>query len=135
MHGATMTASYLAQLFAGEHELGDEYRLALYLDRGNLGPETRNYAEIGEISGENYQKGGFFLENPSVLEYPDGAQLVFPDYRREVATVEFEFGLVYNASKSNASVAFYDFGRRVFAQNGPLTIPLSQGPLSLLIKT
>jgi hypothetical protein len=131
MKSAFMTASYIAQLFGGVHRLDDDYRIALYTSNDGLNLSTIEYTELGETFGLGYKKGGFLLDSPTITIVDDGASLSFHDFRRDVASIEARYAMIYNETKNNASVALYDFGEMVRSQNGPYTIPLSKGPLSI----
>ena len=59
---AGVCAPFLLDLLDGEHQPGDDYRIALIRKgaAGSFGPGTRNYSDLGaaEVEGPGYQAGG-----------------------------------------------------------------------------
>lgn len=109
----------------GEFQPGDVYKIALYSSSANLSPMTQTYTTTGEVTGQNYIKGGQVLEG-----YQCGVDGVTacitwaksPVWRN--ATINARGAVIYNASKKNKVVLVLDFGQDVISTNGNWTFPM-----------
>ena len=127
-----MCTSFKTQLLTATHNFtnttGDTFKLALFRAQasivGTFGAATTNYSDMGadEASGTNYTVGGSSLTNVTptssgTTSYTDFADLVFTN-----VTITASGCLIYNSSKSNKSVAVFNFGGDKTATASDLTI-------------
>jgi hypothetical protein len=113
----TTTTSFRVELFEAVHDFTtDTFKIALYTGAADIGPGTTAYTSTGETSGTGYTAGGNTL---TVTTLPTSGNNTY-----DVPTAYVSFGntswsgasftargaLIYNASKSNKSVAVLDFG-------------------------
>jgi hypothetical protein len=108
----TLTTSFKQQILLGEHDLAtDTLKIALYTAFVNLGPDTTVYSTTNEITGTGYTAGGKVLTGVTISTSPNGT--VYVDFDNVVwnpAAFTCRGALIYNASKSNKSIAVLDFG-------------------------
>ena len=112
----TATTSFKVQLAQGVHNFGptlpDTFKIALYTGLATLDASTTTYVTANEVpNGAGYTTGGKTL-TVSTTPTSSGtiAYLSFADVEWDPATFTARAGLVYNASKANASVCVLDFG-------------------------
>jgi len=110
-------------LFQRIHDIGDEYRMALYNDAANLGPDTTVYTAEGEVGGRGYEAGGIALENVR----PIGEGLGFDEPVWRASTIAATGCMIYNASKDNRAVAVFSFGGVVESRNGRFFVKTPSG--------
>ena len=106
----TLTTSFKGQLPLAVHDFTtDTMKLALYVSTANLGADTTVYTTNGEITGTGYTAGGIVLTGVTVLTY---GTTVYIDFNSPAwsGALTARGGLIYNASKSNKSVAVLNFG-------------------------
>jgi hypothetical protein len=107
----TLTNSFKKELFEGVHNfLTDTFMLALYDYTATLGADTTIYVSSGEVSGTGYTAGGKMLTGATVNLSNGVAYVDFNDATWNPADFTARGALLYNASKSNKSVAVLDFG-------------------------
>jgi hypothetical protein len=111
-------------LLDGTHAPGDTYRAALYTDAADLGAATTIYTVTGEVSGPGYTAGGQILSGRATSTDANKGVLTFSNPSWASSTITARGMLIYNASKSNAAVAVYDFGTNVSSTNGTFTVSL-----------
>ena len=108
----TLTTSFKQQILLGEHDLEtDTLKLALFTAFATLGPDTTVYDTSYEVVGTGYTAGGNILTGVSINTSANG--VVYVDFANSVwnpASFTARGGLIYNASKSNKSIAVLDFG-------------------------
>jgi hypothetical protein len=108
----TLTTSFKQQILLGEHDLEtDTLKLALYTALATLGPDTTVYSSTNEITGTGYSAGGIVLTGVAISTASNG--IVYVDFDNAVwnpAAFTCRGALIYNASKSNKSIAVLDFG-------------------------
>lgn len=108
----TLTTSFKQQILLGEHDLAtDTLKLALFTAFATLGPNTTVYDTSYEVVGTGYTAGGNILTGVSINTSANG--VVYVDFANSVwnpASFTARGGLIYNASKSNKSIAVLDFG-------------------------
>ena len=108
----TLTTSFKQQILLGEHDLAtDTLKLALFTAFATLGPNTTVYDTSYEVAGTGYTAGGYILTGVSINTSANG--VVYVDFANSVwnpASFTARGGLIYNASKSNKSIAVLDFG-------------------------
>lgn len=113
-----LTSSFLLESVQGIHVFGtDVFKLALYSAAAALNPKTVTaYTAANEVSGSGYSAGGIALALTAGYPKlsPSGAALVLIDFADigplSGAGFAYRYGLIYNASKANRSVATVDFG-------------------------
>ena len=112
----TATTSFKVELAQGVHNFGptspDTFKIALYTGLADIGPSTTAYTTSNEVAaGLGYTTGGEVL---TVSTTPTSSGTVaywsFADVEWDPATFTARGALIYNASKSNKSVAVLDFG-------------------------
>ena len=125
----TLTDTFLQDCLDGGHNLGnggDTLKIALYTSSASLGAPTSAYTTSNEVSGTGYTAGGATLSSQAVafdssnnVAYFDAADPAFT-----TATITARGALIYNNSKSNASIAVLDFGSDFTSTAGTFTIQL-----------
>jgi|TARA_R100001163_G_C5048002_1_gene185082 hypothetical protein len=125
----TLTDTFLQDCLDGGHNLGnggDTLKIALYTSSASLGATTSAYTTSNEVSGTGYTAGGATLSSQAVafdssnnVAYFDAADPAFT-----TATITARGALIYNNSKSNASIAVLDFGSDFTSTAGTFTIQL-----------
>ena len=125
----TLTDTFLQDCLDGGHNLGnggDTLKIALYTSSASLGATTSAYTTSNEVSGTGYTAGGATLSSQAVafdssnnVAYFDAADPAFTQ-----ATITARGALIYNNSKSNASIAVLDFGSDFTSTAGTFTIQL-----------
>ena len=119
----TATTSFKVELAQGVHNFGptspDTFKIALYTGLSEIGPATTAYTTTNEVAaGDGYTTGGETL-TISVTPTSSGtiAYWSFDDVEWNPASFTARGALIYNASKSNKSVAVLDFGADKTASN------------------
>ena len=125
----TLTDTFLQDCLDGGHNLGNggnTLKIALYTSSASLGATTSAYSATNEVSGTGYTAGGATLSSQAVafdssnnVAYFDAADPAFT-----TATITARGALIYNNSKSNASIAVLDFGSDFTSTAGTFTIQL-----------
>jgi len=125
----TLTDTFLQDCLDGGHNLGNggnTLKIALYTSSASLGATTSAYTTSNEVSGTGYTAGGATLSSQAVafdssnnVAYFDAADPAFT-----TATITARGALIYNNSKSNASIAVLDFGSDFTSTAGTFTIQL-----------
>ena len=125
----TLTDTFLQDCLDGGHNLGnggDTLKIALYTSSATLGATTSAYTATNEVSGTGYTAGGATLASQAVA-YDSTNQVAFfdaADPAFTTATITARGALIYNNSKSNASIAVLDFGSDFTSTAGTFTIQL-----------
>lgn len=125
---AGLTNSFKEQLLLGVHDLvSDTFKIALYTSAAALSPTTTEYTATDEVSGIGYTAPGLVLTGAVVsLSQSQGiAYATFNDPFWNAATFTTRGALIYNASKSNKSVAVLNFGldQTVLSQQFLIQLP------------
>jgi len=125
----TLTDTFLQDCLDGGHNLGnggDTLKIALYTSSASLGATTSAYTTSNEVSGTGYTAGGATLSSQAVafdssnnVAYFDAADPAFT-----TATITARGALIYNNTKSNASIAVLDFGSDFTSTAGTFTVQL-----------
>lgn len=114
----TLTLSFKDQILKGEHNLlVDTIKLALYTSNAGLDEDTTVYSTTHEVSGGGYSAGGVVLTGVTISV---ADKIVFVNFNNAVwnpASFTAAGGLIYNASKSNKSIAVLSFGADKTATN------------------
>ena len=124
-----MCNSFKQELLGGVHDLDtDSLKIALIKQTptGTYGAATTNYSDVtgnsDEAVGTNYVAGGQVLDSATITL---SGSTVFVDFDDEVfvnLTISADGAIIYNASKSNAAIAVFDFGGTVTSTSGDFTI-------------
>jgi hypothetical protein len=114
----TQTTSFKTELLSGVHDLStDTIKLALYTDSADLSETTTTYSATNETSGTGYSAGGVTLTGVTIGSSNGVAYVSFDNAVWNPATFSAAGGLLYNASKSNKSIAVLSFGAIKTATN------------------
>ena len=125
----TLTDTFLQDCLDGAQNLGDggdTLKIALYTSSATLGATTSAYTATNEVSGTGYTAGGATLASQAVA-YDSTNQVAFfdaADPAFTTATITARGALIYNNTKSNASIAVLDFGSDFTSTAGTFTIQL-----------
>jgi hypothetical protein len=125
----TLTDTFLQDCLDGAHNLGnggDTLKIALYTSSATLGATTSAYTATNEVSGTGYTAGGATLASQAVA-YDATNQVAFfdaADPAFTTATITARGALIYNNTKSNASIAVLDFGSDFTSTAGTFTVQL-----------
>ena len=122
-----LTTSYkLAMVNGTQNVAADTLKIALYTAFADINENTTAYDSTNEISGTGYVAGGQALSNVTVNSTSNG--IVYVSFSNPVwnpAQFTARGALIYNATKSNASIAVLDFGSdKTQAANSTFTITL-----------
>lgn len=114
----TLTLSFKDQILKGEHDLlVDTIKLALYTSNASLDENTTVYSATDEVSGGGYSAGGVVLTGVTINTADKIVYVDFNDAVWNPASFTAAGGLIYNASKSNKSIAVLSFGADKIATN------------------
>lgn len=106
----TQTTSFKAECWQAVHNLlTDSIKMALYTSDAALDQTTTVYTATGEVTALGYTAGGNVLTGPTI---GTDSFTAFADFDNPSFTgaITARYALIYNASKSNKSVAVIDFG-------------------------
>ena len=107
----TLTTSFKNDLLVGGQDLStDTLKLALYTANANLNADTTAYSATNEIAGTGYTATGKILTGITIQTSGSAVYINFSNAVWDPAAFTTRAGLIYNASKSNKSVAVLDFG-------------------------
>ncbi len=119
----SLTASFKSQLLQAGHNLNtDTFYLALYGPNANINSATTVYTTDGEVTGTGYTAGGAVLTNLGVTLSGTTAYASWNPVTWANSTLSVSGGLIYNASKGNASVAVLNFGGTYSTSDSPFTV-------------
>ena len=114
----TQTLSFKAELLQAVHNLlTDTIKLALYYSTADLSENTTAYSATNETSGTGYSAGGIVLTGATINTSNNVVYVDFNDAVWTPASFTAAGGLIYNASKSNKSIAVLSFGADKTATN------------------
>lgn len=114
----TQTLSFKAELPQAVHNLlTDTIKLALYTSAADLSEATTVYSVTNEVSGTGYSAGGKVLTGVTISTADKVVYVDFNDAVWNPASFTAAGGLIYNASKSNKSIAVLSFGADKTATN------------------
>ena len=114
----TQTLSFKAQLPQGVHDLlTDTIKLALYTSSATLDENTTVYSVNDQVVGTGYSAGGVVLTGVTLSTANNVVYIDFNDAVWNPASFTAAGGLIYNASKSNKSIAVLSFGADKIATN------------------
>ena len=118
----TMTNSNKQDILSGTQTSADPYKIALYTSLATLDASTTAYSATNEVVGTNYTAGGATLTGFTTGLSSSTAYLTFTNPTWSTSTITARGCLIYNSSKSNKSVAAYDFGGDVTSTAGTFTV-------------
>ncbi len=125
----TLTDAFLQDCLDGAQNLGNggnTLKIALYTSSASLGATSASYSATNEVSGTGYTAGGVALSSQAVA-YDSTNQVAYfdaADPSWSSATITARGALIYNNTKSNASIAVLDFGSDYSSSNGTFQIQL-----------
>ena len=103
---------------------GNTLKIALYTSSASLGATTTAYSTTNEVSGTGYTAGGVTLSSQAVA-YDSSNNVAYfdaADPSWSSATITARGALIYNNTKSNASIAVLDFGSDFSSSNGTFQV-------------
>ena len=103
---------------------GNTLKIALYTSSATLGATTSAYSTTNEVSGTGYTAGGVTLSSQAVA-YDSSNNVAYfdaADPSWSSATITARGALIYNNTKSNASIAVLDFGSDFSSSNGTFQV-------------
>jgi hypothetical protein len=99
--------------------------MALYTAYATLNQDTTAYSSDNEISGTGYTAGGQALSNVTIQNDSNTVFVSFSNVTWNPAQFTTRGALIYNATKSNASIAVLDFGSgQIQTGNNTFTVTL-----------
>ena len=125
----TLTDAFLQDCLDGAQNLGNggnTLKIALYTSSASLGATSSAYSATNEVSGTGYTAGGVALSSQAVA-YDSTNQVAYfdaADPSWSSATITARGALIYNNTKSNASIAVLDFGSDYSSSNGTFQVQL-----------
>jgi hypothetical protein len=128
----TQTTSFKAELYQAVHDLTtDTLKIALYTGNADLNADTTQYTTSNEVSGTGYVAGGVVLAGVTINTSGYTAYVNFNNVQFN-ASVTARCALIYNASKSNKSIAVLDFGSDKTSSNFTVTMPTNTATSALI---
>jgi hypothetical protein len=106
----TQTTSFKAEVYQAVHNLlTDTIKIALYTANANLDETTTVYTTLSEVVASGYTAGGNIMTGVALNT---SGYTVYVNWANTSwsASVTARCALIYNASKSNKSIAVLDFG-------------------------
>jgi hypothetical protein len=114
----TQTLSFKQEMLQAVHNLlTDTIKLALYTSTATLNEDTTAYSATNETSGTGYSAGGIVLTGATINTSNNVVYVSFNNAVWSPASFTTAGGLIYNASKSNKSIAVLSFGGDKTATN------------------
>ena len=123
----TLTDTFKQDCLDGAQNLGNggnTLKIALYTSSASLGATTSAYSATNEVSGTGYTAGGATLSSQAVA-YDSSNNVAYfdaADPSWSSATITARGALIYNNTKSNASIAVLDFGSDFSSSNGTFQV-------------
>lgn len=128
----TQTTSFKAELYQAVHNLlTDTLKIALYTGDANLNADTAAYTTSNEVSGGGYPPGGVALTGVTINTSGYTAYVNFNNVSFS-ASVTARCALIYNASKSDKSIAVLDFGSDKTSSAFTITMPQNTATTALI---
>ena len=106
----TQTTSFKAEVYQAVHNLlTDTIKIALYTANANLDADTTVYSTLNEVVASGYTAGGEIMTGVALNT---SGYTVYVNWANTSwsTIVTARCALIYNASKSNKSIAVLDFG-------------------------
>jgi hypothetical protein len=106
-----LTTSFKVDILNGKQNVAsDTLKMALYTAYATLDQDTTAYSPTNEISGTGYTVGGQALSNVTINSGSNTVYVSFSNVVWNPAQFTTRGALIYNSTKSNASIAVLDFG-------------------------
>ena len=106
-----LTTSFKVDILEGKQNIAsDTLKMALYTAYATLDQDTTAYSSANEISGTGYTAGGQTLSNVTNNSGSNTVYVSFSNIAWNPAQFTTRGALIYNSTKSNASIAVLDFG-------------------------
>ena len=106
----TQTTSFKSEVYQAVHNLlTDTIKIALYTANANLDADTTVYTTLNEVVASGYTAGGAVMTGVTLNTSGYTVYVNFANVSWSTA-VTARCALIYNASKSNKSIAVLDFG-------------------------
>jgi hypothetical protein len=119
----TQTTSFKSEVYQAVHNLlTDTIKIALYTANANLDADTTVYTTLNEVVASGYTAGGAVMTGVTLNTSGYTVYVNFANVSWSTA-VTARCALIYNASKSNKSIAVLDFGADK-TSNGTFTITM-----------
>ena len=132
-----LTNSFKQEMLqAGQNLATDTLKMALYTGFADLGPTTTAYTTASEVVGTGYTAGGELVTGATIsvdaqtnTVYVDFSNVSWPG-----ANFTARGALIYNVTRSNASVAILDFGAdKLFTSaTNTVTMPVNSATTALI---
>lgn len=122
-----LTTSFKVDILNGRQNIAsDSLKMALYDGYADLNENTTEYSATNETTGVGYTAGGQTLANVTINSTSNGIVYVsFDNVVWNPAQFIARGALIYNFTRSNASVATLDFGSdKTQAGNGTFSVVL-----------
>lgn len=132
-----LTNSFKQEMLqAGQNLATDTLRMALYTAFSDIGPLTTAYTTANEITGTGYAAGGEAVTGATIsVDVRTGTVYVnFDNVPWPGASFTARGALIYNVTRSNASVAVLDFGsdKTFTPTNNTVTMPVNSATTALI---
>lgn len=133
MSTQTQTTSFKAECWQAVHNLlTDTIMIALYTGNASLDETTTEYSATNEVVASGYTACGQQLLSPTIGTDGFTVYSSFAD-PTWTSALTARYALIYNASKSNKSVAVLDFGAdKTSAVTFSVTLPPNTSKSALL---
>jgi len=106
-----LTTSFKVDILEGKQNIAsDTLKMALYTAYATLDQNTTAYTPDNEIAGTGYTAGGQSLSNVTINSGSNTVYVSFSNVVWNPAQFTTRGALIYNSTKSNASIAVLDFG-------------------------
>jgi hypothetical protein len=121
----TVTTSFKYDCYTAQQDLStDTLMMALYTAAANLNADTTAYTSDNEVSSPNYTVGGIVLTGVTVNTSGTTVYLSFTNPTWNSVSFTCRGALIYNATKSNKSIAVLNFGSDKTVSNSSFTVVL-----------
>ncbi len=132
-----LTNSFKQEMLqAGQNLATDTLKMALYTGYADLGPATTAYTTASEVVGTGYTAGGELVTGATIsIDVQTNTVYVdFNDVSWPGANFTARGALIYNVTRSNASVAVLDFGSdKIFTSaTNTVTMPVNSATTALI---
>ena len=121
-----LTTSFKVDMLEGKQNVAsDTLKMSLYTAYATLNQDTTAYTSDNEISGTGYTAGGETLSNVTIMSGSNTVYVSFSNVVWNPAQFTTRGALIYNSTKSNASIAVLDFGSdKIQTGNNTFTVTL-----------
>lgn len=132
-----LTNSFKQEMLqAGQNLATDTLKMALYTGFADLGPTTTVYTTLNEVVGTGYTAGGEPVTGATITvdTQTNTVYVDFSDVSWPGANFTARGALIYNVTRSNASVAILDFGSdKIFTSaTNTVTMPVNSATTALI---